>query len=795
MARRVLAHLKMDVTMTRHSTLLTLTISLAAVVQPVLQPAQAQLLLPDDGSWVISDIRVDGLQRISAGTVFNYLPLEKGDRMDKAKSAEAIRALFKTGFFQDVKLERQGNILVITVAERPAINKITLVGNKDIKTPELMKGLSEIGLAEGETFDKLSLDRVTQELTRQYNNRGKYNVRIDPAINTLDRNRVDITITVAEGKPAKLRHINIVGNETYTDDQITDVWESHTHNWLSWYKKDDQYSREKLSGDLEKLSSYYLDRGYVDFNLDSTQVSISPDRRDMFVTANVTEGEVYKFGKIKITGDTIVPMDQVERLVLAREGYTFSRRILELSSDGIITVLANVGYAFANVTPIPTINKEDRTVDINLFVEPGQRVTVRRILFNGNQQTADEVIRREMRQFEGAWYSQAAIDRSKVRLQRLGYFEDVKADTRKVPGSDDLVDVVYSVTERNSGSFIFGVGYSQLSGVITSVSLVQNNFFGTGSRVGVTVQNNAYVKRLDFSYYDPYFTDDGLSVGYNIVYRELDQRQANIAAYTSNNGAFQTVFGIPLTENDTLAATIGIDKNQINVIPGLTPDPIVDYIQNKVGRRTFHAWRTELAYSRDTRNAFFNPTRGTYHRVSAEVALPGSTQEYYKLSYQFAKYWPLSRSLVLLTSADLGYGDGYGNASENGLPFFENFYAGGVRSVRGFEDNTLGPTFTSELNPTYHQPLGGALKTTGTLEMLFPTLIKSNAAQLSAFVDFGNVFADTASFSVDEFRASAGISLKWQAPVGPIVINFSQPLRKQDDDRVERLQFSFGTQF
>lgn len=795
MAPAVLAHLQMDVTMTRHSAFLTLTLALCAVVQPVLQPAHAQMLMPDDGSWVISDIRVDGLQRISAGTVFNYLPLEKGDRMDKAKAAGAIRTLFKTGFFQDVKLARQGNILVITVVERPAINKITLVGNKDIKTPELLKGLTEIGLAEGETFDKLSLDRVTQELTRQYNNRGKYNVRIDPAITTLDRNRVDITITVAEGKPAKIRHINIIGNRTFTDEQITDAWESNTHNWLSWYKKDDQYSREKLSGDLEKLSSYYLDRGYVEFNIDSTQVSISPDRRDMFVTASVTEGEVYKFGKITITGNTIVPMEQVQRLALAREGYTFSRRILELSSDGIITVLANVGYAFANVTPIPTINKEERTVDINFFVEPGQRVTVRRILFNGNQQTADEVIRREMRQFEGAWYSQAAIDRSKVRLQRLGYFEEVSIDTQKVPDSEDLVDVVYSVTERNSGSFIFGLGYSQLSGVITSVSLVQNNFFGTGSRVGVTVQNNAYVKRLDFSYYDPYFTDDGLSVGYNIIYRELDQSQANIAAYTTNNGAFQTVFGIPLTENDMIAATIGIDKNEIDVVPGYSPDQWVDYIQNTVGRRTFHTWRTELAYSRDTRNSYFNPTRGTYHRISAELALPGSTQEYYKLNYQFAQYWPLSRSLVLLTSADLGYGDGYGNARDNGLPFFENFYAGGVRSIRGFEDNTLGPTATTDRYPDYARPLGGALKTAGTLEMLFPTLIKSNAAQISAFVDFGNVFADTASFSVSEFRASAGISLKWQAPVGPIIINFSQPLRKQDDDRVERLQFSFGTQF
>ena len=785
--------------------------------------AQAQALAPaaDPTDFVVSDIRVDGLQRISAGTVFTYLPVERGDRLDRAGAAEAIRALFRTGFFSDVRLGRQGDILVVTVQERPAINRITLVGNKDIKTEELMAGLEDIGLAEGETFNRLQLDRVTQELRTQYNNRGKYNVTITPLVTDLDRNRVDITITVAEGKAAKIRHINVVGNESFSDEDILEDWESDTTNWLSWYNRDDQYSREKLSGDLDRLVSWYLDRGFVDFNIESTQVSISPDNSNMYIVANVREGEVYTFGDVRISGDTIIPVEQVERLVLAREGNTFSRALLDLSADQIMAVLSNVGYAFAEVTPIPQVDREKRTVSINMFVEPGHRVQVRRIAFKGNTRTSDEVLRRELRQFEGSWYSQAALDRSKIRLQRLGFFEEVNIETPEVPGTTDQVDVVISVKERTSGSFMFGLGYSQLAGLITSVSVVQNNFFGSGNRVGVTVQNNSYVKRLDFSYFDPYFTDDGISVGYNLVYREQDYEDANIAAYTSDNGSLQAIFGIPLTETDTVAITFGIDSNSINTIPGLTPDPLIDYI-DAVGKRTFNAWRTEFAFARDSRNAYFNPTRGTYQRIAAEVALPGSTVEYYRLNYQFARYWPISRALVLLTSAEIGYGDSYGDPHvrdipvfsdtgepifdedgnpvtrrlvAEGLPFFENFYAGGVRSIRGFEDNTLGPSFINPARPDFRQPLGGALKTVGSVELIFPTLFDNDATRLSAFLDFGNVFEDADAFDVGEFRASVGLSLQWQAPIGPIVINLAQPILSEDDDQTEKLQFSFGTQF
>ena len=767
-------------------------------------------------AFTVSDIRIDGLQRIGAGTVFTYLPIERGDTVDQARIGEAIRALYKTGFFEDVRLDRQGDILVVSVTERPAINKLTLTGNKDIKTEDLTKGLTDIGLAEGETFDRLSLDRVTQELTRQYNNRGKYNVEITPTISRLDRNRVDVVINIKEGKAAKIRHVNLIGNDKFEQKDITDSWESKESNWLSWYKRDDQYSREKLSGDLEKLNEYYLDRGYVDASIDSTQVSISPDKRDMYITAGITEGELYKVSSVEVSGDTVLPKEEIEKLVIVKPEQTFSRRLLEISSDAITATLGNVGYAFAKVNPIPDIDRDKRTVGINMQVVPGPRVNVRRIVFKGNTRTGDEVMRREMRQFEGSWYSQAAIDRSKVRLQRLGFFETVDVETAPVAGSNDQVDVVYNVKETTSGSFVFGLGYSQLSGLTTSIQLSQNNFLGSGNRISVEAQRNSYLQRYAFSFLNPYFTDEGLSLGYNLSWREFDNSDFNTAQYSSTNAAAQVVLGLPITETDTVSVLFGIDRNQIFAFDGSSPQSIVDYI-NVIGQRTFHAWRTELAWSRDSRNDFFAPTRGTYQRVSAEITLPGSTVEYYKLNYEFSKYWPLNRAMVLNTRAEIGYGDSYGKSftgivfdpdspldSDNlpeareltvdGLPFFENFYAGGVRSVRGFRDNTLGPRDTPRFSNAT-QPIGGAIKTVGSLEMYFPTLLDTPAARVSAFVDFGNVFSNSDSFDAKELRASTGVSLLWRAPVGPISISYAFPLKKEDDDEIERLQFTFGGAF
>jgi len=776
-------------------------------------------------AFVANDIRVDGLSRISAGTVFSYLPIEKGDRVDRQRAGEAIRALYKTGFFRDVQLSRQGQILVVTVVERPAISKIAIEGNKDIKDEDLLRGLREVGLSEGETFDRLQLDRLTQELTRQYNNRGKYNVTIKPTIKELDRNRVEITIDIVEGKAAKIKHINLVGNSKFTDDDIREDFEQNDSNWLSWYSRDDQYSREKLSGDLEKLQSFYQDRGYVDFNVESTQVAISNDKKEIFITANVREGEIYAISEIKIAGDLILEESELRRLVISAPGETFSRRKLEATAEAMTKVLANIGYAFADVSPVPQLDKENRTVAVTFFVNPGKRVQVRRINFQGNTRTQDEVLRREMRQFEGAWFSQAAIDRSKIRLQRLGFFKTVEIETPRVTGSDDLIDVNVKVEEQSSGAFQFGLGYSQLQGLLTSISVTQRNFLGTGNSIGVTAQNNIIAKTFEVSYFKPYFTDDGLSIGYNVGYRELDQGEANIASYTSDIANGEVIFGVPLTETDTVQLSLGIDRNRLTTIDGLTPNTLIDFLVAELGDRernpcldlpdaggvlpqtcqnpgdnrrwTINTWTAKAFWARDSRNKFFAPTRGAFQRFGAEVAMPGSDLEFYKITYQAARYFPVNSWITLLARGEVNYGDGYGDT--DGLPFYENFYAGGTRDVRGFQDNTLGPCDATLLSFGGDcQPLGGAFKTTSSLEMIFPTpFAKRNedSTQISAFFDVGNVFTDFNAWDAGELRGSVGFSFKWQAPVGPIVVNIAAPLNKKDGDRTETLQFSFGNTF
>ena len=836
--------------MTRHPPRRLLVLAIAAAASGASVPAFAQAAdpfavpgtpaaipaPPAPSTFTISDIRVDGLQRISAGTVFTYLPMERGDTVDSSRIAEAIRVLYKTGFFEDVRMDRQGTILVVTVVERPAINSLTLVGNKDIKTEDLTKGLADIGLAEGDTFNRLSLDRVVQELTRQYNNRGKYNVAITPTVTRLDRNRVDITIDIKEGKAAEIRHINLIGNEKFDQEQITDSWESAESNWLSWYRNDDQYSREKLSGDLEKLNSFYLDRGYVDFSIDSTQVEISPDKQDMFLVAGVSEGEQYTISSVELSGDTVLPKEDLEKRMVLREGQVFSRRLIDRTSESISLSLSNIGYAFARVNVIPQVDRETRTVGLTLNVLPGPRTTVRHIVFKGNTRSADEVLRRELRQFEGAWYSQAALDRSRVRLQNLGYFETVEVDKAPVPGSPDKVDVTFTVKETTSGSFVFGVGYSQLSGVNTSLQLSENNFLGTGNRVAVAFQRSYYQTAYNFSFLNPYFTDGGMSLGYNVRVSKFDFSNFNVAQYSADSLSAQALFGIPITEWDSVGAMLGIDSNNINPTEGVTPDEVVDYIK-AIGTRAFHSWRTQLRWARDTRNDYFMPSVGALQRATLEATLPGSTAEYYKLEYEYGRYWRLSPGLIMRTGINIGYGDAYMDpitrdlcwtaptppteenpnppappapsdpctpsspdyietVTADGLPFFENFYAGGTSSsgrVRGYTDNTLGPRAVNAFG--FSRAVGGALKTVGSIEMFFPRLFDSNAARISAFLDFGNVYKDIDAFDASELRASTGVALLWRSPMGPISISYAFPLRDQPGDQLERLQFSFGGQF
>ena len=780
--------------------------------------------------FTVSDIRIEGLQRIAAGTVLSYLPVEPGQTLTDATAQQAIKALFKTGFFNNVELERQGSILVVKVQERPSIASLTVHGNKDIKTEQLMKGLKSAGLAEGQTFDRLTLDQLQQQLVSQYNDRGKYNVEIQPHVTRLDRNRVAIDIEIHEGKAAKIQEINIVGNRSFSDGEIRKDWESGTPNWTSWYSNNDQYSREKLSGDLTKLSSFYLDRGYADFNINSAQVTISPDKHNIYIAAGIHEGSIFKISGIHLLGTLVLPEAALRKVLRIEPGEVFNRHRIELSSDAITDVLSNIGYAFAKVSPVPKVDEKTHTVDLTFYVEPGPRVYVRRINFKGNTNTQDQVLRREMRQYEGAWYSQAAIDRSKVRLQRLGFFSTVSIDTVKVPGTTDEVDLNVKVKEESSGQFQFGVGYSQVSGIILSTSISNNNFLGSGDSVSATFSKSLFLKQYQVSFFDPYLTDSGIGIGYNASVLKLNQGEQNIASYLSDTDALSSYLSFPISETDSINVGLGFNKTKLDLIPGYTPQVFFDQV-NKIGHYTVRSSPLTLSYAHDTLNKFFKPTRGGLQQISAEIGLPGGTVPYYKLTLSSSDYFPLPLGFVGHLSGTLGYGKAYGSkdisvqyADANGLirtmsyPFYLNYYAGGVRDVRGFQDNTLGPRICSGLigadgkpDPTAiavngscaggsyfrPQPVGGAFKVLGSAELVLPFFKDNNKARLSLFTDVGNVYASYGDFSASELRASMGISLQWIAPVGPIVINLARPIRDQPGDKPfeETLQFYFGRTF
>jgi outer membrane protein insertion porin family len=805
-------------------------------------------------SFIISDIRVEGLQRISEGTVYNYLPLNRGDELTTSSVRSAIRELYRTGFFQDIQFNREGNILVINVLERPAIAAVNLSGNKAIKDEDLYRVLNDINLSEGEVFDRLVLDRLQQELVKQYYSQGRYAVKVDTRVTELERNRVRIAIVIDEGDVAKIRHINIVGNETFTDEDIQDEFEAKIQPWWKFWSKEGQYSREKLSGDIEKLRSYYLDRGYVDFNVESTQVSISPDNQNIFITANVVEGDVYGVDEVKITGELVIDEGTLRRLIVVKPGEIFSRKKVEQSVENITGILANIGYAFANVNPITDVDRDNRLVSLNFFVDPGKRVYIRRIEFVGNSKSKDEVMRREMRQMEGAWFSQAAIDRSKVRMQRLTYFETVEVETPPVPGTDDQVDVIVTVVERPAGSFTVGLGYSQVQGLILSLSVQQDNFIGSGKRLGLGISHSSIINSINLSYDNPYWTDDGVSRGFYARYQEFDQGRANISSFTSSEYALGMNFGIPVTEVDYLRSGAGYRHTQLNIgaggyqcigdpdengaCPGgiefvLTPrpgDPLshsLDFDGDgyiSPDERQFDVFDWTLSWTRDSRNHFLNPTRGSAQSLTLQTAVPGSSREYYKIYYRGAKYWPIWGGLVFSVRGNLGYGDAYDSYDsdlqanyaalgktpgvtiplppnlpcdptdivrlDTGLPFFEHFYSGGVRDLRGYDDNTLGP---KDFNC---RAVGGDFKVAGGVELAFPTpFAAGSGTRIALFVDTGYVYENISAFDANKMRGSFGLSVTWEAPIGPIVISYAFPFRDQPGDRTEDLQFSFGTTF
>lgn len=737
----------------------------------------------------IKDIRVEGLQRISAGTVFNYLPVKIGQKVRTEQTADIIKSLYKSGFFKDIKLEYENDVLVIFVQERPAISEIEITGNKSIETENLLKGLKDIGLAEGRTFNRSVLDKIERELRRQFFSSGKYAVKLTSTVTPLERNRVAIRISIIEGESAKIKSINIVGNKAYDEETLFENFKLGQASWWNLLDQSDQYSRQKLSADMEALRSFYLDRGYINFKITSTQVSISPDKKDIFITINISEGDVFTISDIKLAGDFILPKEEFFPLIHLTRGTVFSRKNTVESSDRINKKLADNGYAFANVNSIPEINQEKKTVGVTFYVDPGKRVYVRRVNIIGNDRTRDQVLRREMRQMESGWYASDKVRQSRERLQRLGYFEDVNIETPAVPGSADQVDVNVKVKEKASGALVAGLGYSQSQGVVFNTSVTEQNFFGTGKSVTLAFDNSDVNTRYQLSYLNPYYTVDGVSRGFNIDYRETDFNELDSADYITDTFTGGVTLGIPTNEFDRI--NLGFDIRNTEFTVGSLVSPEINSFIASNGD-SFLDFVLSASWKHDSRNRSVFPTRGGIQRVAGELTIPGSDLTYYKITYKNKHYFPLSKAFTLMLNADLGFGDSYSNTTQ--FPFFESFFAGGPRSVRGYEANTLGPRDTSAET----DPLGGNLKIVGNAELQFPPPIDAfkDSARLGLFMDIGNVF-DTSNGNTDlsDLRSSIGVSASWLSPIGALSVSFAVPVNDEASDETESFQFNLGSNF
>ncbi|HHH36156.1 MAG TPA: outer membrane protein assembly factor BamA [Gammaproteobacteria bacterium] len=733
-------------------------------------------------AFVVKQIRIEGLARIELGTVLNYLPLAEGDTLDARHSAEIIRDLFKTGFFDDIRLEREGDTLVVKVRERPAIAEIKLSGNKDLETDQLLEALKSIGLAEGRIFDRSSLARIEKELERQYYARGKYGVRITSTVSPVGDNRVKVAIEINEGDVARIRRISIVGNHVFSDSLLLDQFQLSPPTILSFLGNKDQYSRQRLAGDLESLRSYYLDRGYINFSIESTQVSITPDRRDVYITITVSEGEKYTVSGVRLAGDLVVEEAELRKLLRIGAGDVFSRRRITESVNAISERLGQEGFAFANITPSPDIDKTRREVSLTFLVDPGRRVYVRHINIVGNTKTRDSVVRRELRQLEGGWISTQKINRSRIRLQRLGFFDEVNVETPAVPGIEDQMDVNFSVSERSSGSLMAGLGYSQGQGLLINASISQNNILGTGNRISLTINNSDVNRVYSFSFNNPYYTIDGISLGFRMYNRQTDARQANVADYTSDVYGGGVSFGIPLSEYNRLRLSLNYENTKLNTSDS-TPLSYLAFIGDNGDE--FNTVKLGVTWSHDTRNRAIFPDRGGNRILNLDLAVPAGNLDYYKLRYRQSQYFSLAEGYTLLLKGEIADGDSYGDTTE--LPFWERYYAGGPSSVRGFRSNRLGPREDGV-------PRGGVFKLVGNAEMIVPVPFAADnkSLRLSAFFDIGNVFERRDDFSADELRYSAGVSVKWLTPMAPLTFSYAWPLNDEPGDDLERFQFSLG---
>jgi outer membrane protein insertion porin family len=732
--------------------------------------------------FTIKDIRVEGIQRTEAGTVFSYLPVKVGDTMDDEKASQAIRALFATGFFRDVTLEVDNGVLVVVVQERPSVAQIDFAGMREFDKENVLKGLRQVGLAEGRIFDRGLLDRAEQELKRQYLSRGMYAVNINTVVTPLERNRVSINFNVEEGDIAKIRQISVIGANAFREKELVDLFVLRTPGWLTWFSKQDQYSRQKLSADLETLRSFYLDRGYLEFSIDSTQVSITPDKKDIYITVSITEGPKYTVSGIKVAGEKLIPEEEVLKLIKVKPGDTFSRATLTESTKAISDRLGNDGYAFANVNAIPERDSAKHEVAFTFFIDPGRRVYVRRINVAGNNRTRDEVIRREMRQFEGGWFSADKINLSRRRIDKLGYFTEVNIETPSVPGTTDQVDVNISVTEKPTGLILLGAGFGSGEGVIVSGSVSQQNIFGSGKHVSAQVGTSKLNTTYALSYTDPYFTVDGVSQGFDLYLREVDAVNSGLGFYKTKTLGGTVRLGVPISEIDTINYGIGYERTKITIFPE-SPLFYKDYVAT-FGDENSTILGT-VGWTRDGRDSLIYPTSGTMQKVSGELGLPGGTLKYYKAGYQYQRYFPLTQSYTLMLNGEAGFGDGYGGKP---LPFFRNFFAGGVNSVRGFKTFTIGPKDTNG------DPRGGSRRLIGNAELLFPFpgLEKDRSVRMSAFLDAGMV-DDTYNFG--SFRYSTGLGVLWVSPLGPLKVSVALPLAAENGDRKQPFQFTIGGVF
>lgn len=773
---------------------------LICVLVSTLTPAAADDLLP----FKVRDIRVEGLQRIPVERVYASLPIQAGDTVGESQVSDAVKRLFATGNYEDVQLGRDGDNLVVVLTERPSVSRIEISGNKSIQEDDLRKGLTEAGLAEGEVFQRSTLEAISGELERQYIAQGRYGADIDTEVTPLPRNRVGLKIKIYEGKSARISDINIVGNTLFDDDVLLKEFELSPSHFWSFIKGDDKYSRQKLGGDLERLRSYYMDRGYINFSIESTQVAVTPDRERVQITINVAEGEQYTVNNVSLAGDLVVAEKELRPLLVIQKGQVFSEQLVTYTSDLIKRRLGNDGYTFAEVQGVDQDTKKgDHTVDVTFFVDPGKRVYVRRIGFKGNAKTSDEVIRRELRQFENAPANTSLIDLSRERLQRLGFFSNVEADTDRVTGSDDLVDVDYKVEEQPSGSIGANVGYSDASGMIFGANVSQNNFRGTGNRVSFSVSRSDIRDYYNFSHYNPYYTLDGVSRGFSLFYSKIDFDKARISSYAADRSGGSLTYGYPISEYTRL--NFGGTFERTYVKPGnYIAESIDDFV--KAEGNTFNEWKGNLGIRTSTLNRGVLPDRGWSGSINLEMAVPGSDYLFYKVNLDAERYFPITDRWTLRTKGTVGYGDGYGDGTV--LPFFENYYSGGIGSVRGYESRSLGPrspalAYTNQglIDPD-PDPIGGNFLTEASLELIFPTPFapESRNVRTFLFADTGNVWETersdiSADFDVNNLRSSVGIGLSWLTAIGPLSFNLAKAINKQSGDDTEVFQFSLGQTF